>query len=218
MNSSVARGAERGRELWMYVRRMEEEETYFMSFSISTGFYLAWGALGVVWLVSSFFVKATARSTSSLVRMLQSLMMLAGYLLISGWAHLGWLDTEIWPQTMRVAESALAITCLGVFYAIWARLTLGRNWSAKPTVKQEHELIVRGPYALTRHPIYSGMLLASVGTALAVDAWRVLPGIALLLLAFAIKIRQEERLMSECFPDSYPGYRRRVKALLPWIV
>ena len=150
--------------------------------------------------------------------MLLGMMMLASYLLISGWLRLGWLDIEIWPQVMRVAEAGLAITCLGVLYAIWARLTLGRNWSGKPTVKQEHELIVHGPYALTRHPIYTGLLLAAAGTALAVDAWRVLPGMALQLIVFAIKIRQEERLMCECFPDSYPGYRRRVKALLPWIV
>lgn len=84
-------------------------------------------------------------------------------------------------------------------------------------VKQGHELVTRGPYALTRHPIYTGLLLATVGTAIAVDQVRVLPGLALVAIGLAIKIGQEERLMISAFPNAYPIYRTRVKALFPGI-
>ncbi|MDE2051140.1 MAG: isoprenylcysteine carboxylmethyltransferase family protein [Gammaproteobacteria bacterium] len=114
-------------------------------------------------------------------------------------------------------ESAIRMKrgILGCSFAIWARVALGSNWSGRPTVKAGHELVVSGPYALTRHPIYTGILIAAFGTALADLQWRRALGVLLVTLALLVKIRQEERLMIEAFPESYPGYQRRVKALIP---
>jgi protein-S-isoprenylcysteine O-methyltransferase Ste14 len=96
-------------------------------------------------------------------------------------------------------------------------LVLGTNWSRRVTVKADHELIVSGPYALTRHPIYTGILLGVAGTALAIGEWRCMAAFFLLLVAFLLKMRVEEQLMMLTFPATYPEYRRRVKALVPWL-
>jgi protein-S-isoprenylcysteine O-methyltransferase Ste14 len=186
-----------------------------MQFFFEAGFWIAWIVMYAVWLVAARLSKPAARTTSSAMRILQSTIFIAGFFLISGYGHLGQLSRSLWPQTLAVAVAGLAITFAGVAFAIWARLTLGSNWSGKPMVKQGHELIVSGPYALARHPIYTGMLLATVGTSIGVDQWRCVAGVALVLFAFAAKMRQEERLMNETFPDAYPAYRRRVKALIP---
>ncbi|MGB8259052.1 MAG: isoprenylcysteine carboxylmethyltransferase family protein [Terracidiphilus sp.] len=181
------------------------------------GFGIAWGTMMAVWLASAPFAKAKARDTSSTLRLVQGAMMLAGYVLIGGWGHLGWLSRPLWQQTWTVAWTGLGITCAGIVYAIWARLTLGSNWSAKPMVKHGHDLVVSGPYSLTRHPIYTGLLLAAAGTGLAVAEVRSAVGVATLLAAMLIKIRQEEQLMTETFPEAYPAYRLRVKALVPMV-
>ena len=186
-----------------------------MQLFISAAFWTAWGALCAVWFLAARFNKPVERTTSSVLRLLQSAIITTGYFLISGFGRLGWLSRSLWPQNTAVACAGLAITCAGVAFAIWARLTLGSNWSGKPMVKKGHELIVSGPYAYARHPIYTGMLFATLGTAIGVDQWRCVAGVALVLFAFAIKIRQEERLMLETFPDKYPDYRKRVKALIP---
>ena len=178
---------------------------------------VAWGTMMTVWLAGAPFSKPTARSTPTSTRLLQGAMMAAGYFLMSGWVEMGWLSRPLWTQTLTVAGVGLAVTCVGLGWAIWARLTLGSNWSAKPVVREAHELIMRGPYKLTRHPIYTGLLLAALGTSMAVDAVRCVAGMALLITAMLIKIRQEEQLMTETFPGQYPEYCRRVKALAPFI-
>lgn len=97
-------------------------------------------------------------------------------------------------------------------------MTLGANWSGRATVKAGHELIVRGPYALAHHPIYTGLLLALAETILALGRWRGLVGFAIVVAALAVKMRQEKRLMEQTFPTDYPAYRQRVKALIPGVL
>jgi protein-S-isoprenylcysteine O-methyltransferase Ste14 len=94
---------------------------------------------------------------------------------------------------------------------------IGRNWSGVVTVKQDHEMVRSGPYAIVRHPIYSGLLLAFLGTAVARGDWQALLAVPLVLVAFLRKIRLEERWMAEQFPRDYPAYRTRVPALVPFL-
>ena len=119
------------------------------------------------------------------------------------------------------AVSAAAIAGLGIpagiAFAVWARQYLGRNWSGTVTVKQDHELIRTGPYRLVRHPIYTGLLLAILGTAVAFGEWRGLLAFALLTGSLLLKLRVEERFMSESFPEPYARYRAEVPALIPCI-
>jgi protein-S-isoprenylcysteine O-methyltransferase Ste14 len=85
-------------------------------------------------------------------------------------------------------------------------------------LKQDHELIVRGPYSIVRHPIYTGLLLAFLGSALAIGQWRALLATAIVAISFWRKLRLEERWMRELFGDRYVNYMRRVKALVPWVL
>jgi protein-S-isoprenylcysteine O-methyltransferase Ste14 len=180
-------------------------------------FMLVWGAFGVIWLACAPFVKRRQRDTSNALRVVRSLVMIAGSALLTPIGNLGWLNRHLYATTLALAWTGLLLTVVGVVWAIWARLALGRNWSGNPMLKQDHELVVGGPYAITRHPIYSGLILAFLGSGLALCEYRSLLGLALLLGAILIKIRQEERLMIEAFPVQYPDYRRRVKALVPFL-
>jgi protein-S-isoprenylcysteine O-methyltransferase Ste14 len=112
----------------------------------------------------------------------------------------------------------LVLTMAGCGFAAWARLALGSNWSGTATIKENHELVVKGPYRLARHPIYSGILIACLGTTLAIGEWRCIVGLIVVSLGLALKVTQEERLMVATFPEAYPLYRRRVKALIPGLL
>lgn len=177
-----------------------------------------WLILGLVWLVGLAFTKRTVRAQTLGTRVLYLALILLGFSLLGfGRLSVGWLGLRWLPPGQGWEITGLAFTAAGCLFAIWARITLGGNWSGRATVKAGHELIVSGPYAVARHPIYTGLLLASVGTAMAFGEARCLLGLAVLLLAFAVKISQEERLMLETFPEAYPVYRRRVKALIPGV-
>jgi protein-S-isoprenylcysteine O-methyltransferase Ste14 len=106
----------------------------------------------------------------------------------------------------------------GCLFAIWARLILGANWSGTAKVKRGHELIVKGPYRFVRHPIYTGIITACIGTTLAIGEWRCIMGLIVVFLGLVLKMTQEERLMIATFPQAYPQYRRRVKALIPGLL
>ena len=186
---------------------------------LHTGFACAWGALAVVWIAGMPFSKRTARSASYASRLIMFGPLLVGYLLVV--LHViprDWLVLRLWPDTHAVQVAGLILTILGCGFAIWARITLGKNWSGLPKVRQEHELIVGGPYTLVRHPIYTGILLALAGTGLAADKSVFVLFWVLLTASYVVKMRQEERLMMETFPAAYPEYKLRVKALVPGII
>jgi protein-S-isoprenylcysteine O-methyltransferase Ste14 len=189
-----------------------------MTFDVSSAIGYTWEAVGVVWLASLPFSKRTVRAQNWGSRTLHLALALLGFMLLgSNYLRHGWLGVRFLPQSQILPWAGWVLTVAGCGLAIWARITLGSNWSGMATVKANHELIVSGPYALMRHPIYSGLLLGCVGTALAGGELRCIAGILLVGLAFAIKIGQEERLMMETFPRDYSLYRHRVKALLPGV-
>src|SRR3954462_8415938 len=127
----------------------------------------------------------------------------------------GIFSAALYPSLRTVAWTGVALVALGLAYAVWARLHLGKLWSARVTLKTEHRIIKTGPYAITRHPIYTGMLLALVGTVLVRDTVVGLIGFALIATGFVLKLRQEERMLTEHFGDDYRLYRREVSALIP---
>jgi protein-S-isoprenylcysteine O-methyltransferase Ste14 len=111
---------------------------------------------------------------------------------------------------------AVLFVC-GIALAVWARICLGRNWGMPMTRKDEPELVTAGPYALVRHPIYSGILLAVLGTALATDIYWLV-AFAVLGVYFIYSARVEERLMTSAFPATYPSYRAKTKMLIPFVL
>jgi len=131
--------------------------------------------------------------------------------------HRGWLAHRFLPHSNLVGATGLLLTFLGVAFAIWARLQLGGNWSGTVTVKHDHTLIRQGPYAVVRHPIYSGFLLGTLGVALIVGEYRCLLGVLVLFVGFLLKSRMEEHFMQEQFGGDYLTYQQQVKALIPFV-
>lgn len=190
-----------------------------MSLNVPAAVGYSWEALGLVWLVGLAFTKRTVRSQPSGPRIFYLALALLGFFLLgSDVFDAGWLGQRLLPADPPLQLAGLIVTIAGCLLAIWARVTLGSNWSGRATVKAGHELIVTGPYALARHPIYTGLLVASVGTGLVNGRIRSPLGLALIVLALTIKMSQEERLMEQTFPEAYPAYRRRVKALIPGVL
>lgn len=123
------------------------------------------------------------------------------------------LPFGVWPFWAGVV-----LTLGGLLVTVWARVHLGTNWSGTVTLKLEHELITSGPYGFVRHPIYSGLLLAFIGSALARAEWRGLLAVALAFWAFWRKLQIEEQWMRERFGGAYAEYARRVAALVPFVL
>ena len=171
----------------------------------------------ISWLSKDRPVK---RSQSTLSRALQIPFYLLGVVLIflSKLVPLPALDARLLPRSDILTVTATLLTVAGVAFAIRARALLGSNWSARATVKEGHELILSGPYRLVRHPIYTGLLVAFLGTALLRCSPRSLLGVAVFLGVFVWKIRIEERFLTAEFGESYLDYKRRVKALIPFVV
>jgi protein-S-isoprenylcysteine O-methyltransferase Ste14 len=120
------------------------------------------------------------------------------------------------PPNPMLPTLGTVLVAAGLGFAIWARAHLGRNWSARVTLKEDHSLIRTGPYGRVRHPIYTGMLLALAGTAIAIGEWRGLVAVALAVPAFVRKSRVEEDRMGQTFPE-YEQYRRETAALIPFV-
>ena len=178
-----------------------------------------WEVLGLVWLVGLVFTKRTVRRQPAGPRLFHLAVALSGFWLVgSNRFASGWLTTPFLPASSELEFAGLAVTIAGCAFAVWARLTLGGNWSGQATVKEGHELVTTGPYALARHPIYTGLVTAAVGTSIAVGEVRSILGLVLIVLAFIIKMSQEEHLMMQTFPEGYSRYRQRVKALIPGLL
>jgi protein-S-isoprenylcysteine O-methyltransferase Ste14 len=121
-------------------------------------------------------------------------------------------NTNVW-----LAGVGLVLLAAGLGFAIWARMHIGRNWGTPMTQKDEPELVTSGPYHLVRHPIYSGILVAAVGTAVALS-WLWLITVTLAGVYFVYSAKVEERYLTERFPDAYPGHKRSTKMLVPLIL
>jgi protein-S-isoprenylcysteine O-methyltransferase Ste14 len=190
-----------------------------MSFGILfTGVWVLWLAY---WGISALGVKHAVRVESALSRFGKySLPLIVAVLLLQDLPAFrgSFLDQRFAPDQRWIVWLGFILTLAGLAFSCWARVTLGRNWSGVVQLKQDHELIVRGPYSLVRHPIYTGILLAFFGTALAIGVWRALLALAIVALSFWRKLRLEERWMCELFGEQYRQYMQRVKALVPWLL
>ena len=175
--------------------------------------WLAWLAY---WVFAARDVKPVRRREPWASRLLTVALTIPVALLTAAPGQwLPWLSARFLPDTMIVDWAGLLMVTAGLALAVWARTHLGRNWSGTVTVKEDHELVRSGPYAIVRHPIYTGLLLAMLGTAIILGEWRGLSALCFLSAAFLLKLRREERFMAESFPDTYPGYRAQVPALVP---
>lgn len=182
---------------------------------------LCWLILVLFWIISAFSAKAVKERPSLGSRLATICLPIIFVLLVAGIGSFkpGWirLNERFLPDTLALRIMADVTVLIGLIVALWARTVLGGNWSASVTFKQDHELIVRGPYRFVRHPIYTGILLMILGTA--IISGRAVAFLALIIcfLVYWQKLRQEEALLTRHFPETYPGYKSRTKALIPFL-
>ena len=178
---------------------------------------LCWAVFVIYWGVSALNVKRTLERRSDWLRGAIIVIVVFGAALLR--ARFGRaVDPYLLPRTLPVRIIADVMAVAGVAILVWARTILGRNWSGAVTLKENHELIQHGPYAYVRHPIYSGLMLLGLATAVHYATLGGFVLLALVWVGFALKMRQEEQLMTEHFPDRYPAYRARVKAIVPFLL
>lgn len=185
-----------------------------------------WGdLLALLWLVVAFYWVLAARNAPK-ARTVEGLgprlassgiLLLSVDLLFGPSSPTGPLGARFVPSSMWLGTTGTMITAAGLTLAIWARRQLGSNWSAAIIIKVDHQLIRTGPYALIRHPIYSGILVAMLGTALVIGSYRGLVAVALLLGGLLWKARREERILGREFGEAFERYRERTGIWLPRI-
>jgi protein-S-isoprenylcysteine O-methyltransferase Ste14 len=171
---------------------------------------VTWAAFWLYWLIAAFSMKR-GRVPWSRDLGIRAVILVIVILLIRVRAFRHGLNADPWRAAL-----GLALLALGLGFAIWARVNIGRNWGTPMTQKNEPELVTSGPYRLVRHPIYSGMLVAGVGTALALSLFW-LTAVALAGIYFVYSATVEERYLTKTFPDVYPAYKTSTKMLVPFV-
>jgi protein-S-isoprenylcysteine O-methyltransferase Ste14 len=178
-----------------------------------------WLSWVVYWWVAARDVKSTAQRESLPSRLSHIVPLAIAVLLYSRQrVRTPLLAEHFLPSTEWSFWIGVLLTAGGLLFTVWARLHLGRNWSGSVTIKEGHELVTSGPYALVRHPIYTGLLLALLGSTLALGDLRAVLAFALAAGALWHKLRIEERWMRQQFGDAYQAYSRRVAALIPFVL
>jgi protein-S-isoprenylcysteine O-methyltransferase Ste14 len=178
--------------------------------------WLGWVAC---WCAMSLRVKPTLRQESPGSRLMHMVpLALSVWLLWQPGRMWPWLGMRILPRSAVLFWTSVALTLAGLLFCVWARVYLGRNWSGTVTLKEDHELVTGGPYRLVRHPIYTGLLLAVVGSAAARGNLAAAAAIVLTAAALWRKLRMEESWMREQFGAHYQSYSRRVAALIPFVL
>lgn len=179
------------------------------------GLVACWSAVALAWLAGAIYYESQAPAEQTRKAYASPLWISTAIMVTVSVAvpRTDWRSLTFYAPPARIL--GLAILLAATALTIWARLTLGAMWSAAPAVKQEHKLRTGGPYAVTRHPIYTGLLGMTVGSLLLAGAGRWIVAFPVYLAVLEFKIRIEERLMLAEFPDDYPRYRRRVPQLVP---
>jgi protein-S-isoprenylcysteine O-methyltransferase Ste14 len=174
-------------------------------------FAVGWGAFWLYWLAAALSMKRGHVPWSRELRIRAVIAVIVIVLIRLGAFRGHGLNTD----PLR-AGLGLVLFASGLAFAIWARIDIGRNWGTPMSQKDEPELVTSGPYHLVRHPIYSGILVAGLGTAVALSWWW-LSAVLLAGVYFVYSATVEERYLTKQFPDNYPAYKRATKMLLPFI-
>lgn len=177
---------------------------------------IPWYAFMIFWLLTALKLKTTKSTEPLAARVYTRLLLAAAFvLLFTDVLKSSPLGQRFLPNSPWIVVTGLVLTYVGSALAIWARWNIGSNWSSRVSLKFDHELIRSGPYARFRHPIYSGMLLAVIGTAMFIGQWRGLLAIVIVGVGHSWKAKREEALMLATFGEKYESYRQQTGFLLP---
>jgi protein-S-isoprenylcysteine O-methyltransferase Ste14 len=182
---------------------------------------LCWLIFGLFWIISAFSVKPAKERPHRGSHLAVICLSIIFFLFLAGISSFkpGWirLNTRFWPNTLALRIISDVMVLIGLIIALWARTVLGGNWSGLPTFRENHELIERGPYRFVRHPIYTGILLMILGTAIISGRGWAFLTLIICFLIYWQRLRQEEALLTKHFPETYPAYKARTKALIPFL-
>src|SRR6516162_1130318 len=173
---------------------------------------ICWAVFILYWFISAGWVKVAAEKESLWSSLSHRIPLGCSYVLLADFHLPPPLSLSMTPRAPWLRAAGACVCVVGLLVTLWARWTLGGNWSSAVTFKQDHELIRTGPYRLVRHPIYSGLLVMALGTALNFGQLRCWLAVPVMAAAFWIKLNQEEKLLLRHFPLEYPVYKRQVKA------
>jgi protein-S-isoprenylcysteine O-methyltransferase Ste14 len=174
---------------------------------------LLWIVVSLYWEVQARKASVDKKAESGVSRALHVFLVNAALLLL--FIPIPGLNCRWLPSGSIVADAGLSMEVAAVILAVWARRSLGANWSGRITIKVEHQLIRSGPYRFVRHPIYTAFLGMYAGTAIVSGEWHALLGLALAVLAYARKIRMEEANLAAHFRAEWIGYCGSTGSLLP---
>ena len=178
-----------------------------------------WLTFVIVWLLAAIWTKRSVYRESRGQRLRYTLPLVAAYFLLTNGGGMPYpLNLQVVPHTAIVAWAGMIFCAAGLGFAIWARVVIGRNWSGTITLKEDHQLMERGPYRLVRHPIYTGILSMFVATAIVLGHLAGSIGVVIVFASFWSKLIREEKVMLNQFPDKYAAYRQRVKRLIPSVL
>jgi protein-S-isoprenylcysteine O-methyltransferase Ste14 len=179
-----------------------------------------WAIWFAYWVVSAR--KRVRDTTASSVRretlaerFTYGAFMWMGFILLFWRGPLPYGDSRLWPFSAGLLAAGYALQIAGLGFTVWARLTLGNNWSGRIATGGNQQLVTDGPYRLVRHPIYSGLILAVAGLSLVLGTSRGIIGFVLATAGFFLKIRREEASVRRHFGRAYEEYARHVPALFP---
>lgn len=200
----------------------------FLGMWPQTAIYIPWDIWAVTWIAAALWSNRTVSRPEVGRELFYRIIALAGFVFLLGGNlryHNGELSWQNWPGFLGEARYAplpvswamVGLTFVGFAFAWWARIHLGRLWSGRITRKEGHHVVDTGPYAIVRHPIYTGILLSGIATAIALGAVHACIGAFLLIVGYWMKARIEESWLREQLgPADYDAYRQRVPMLVPF--
>jgi protein-S-isoprenylcysteine O-methyltransferase Ste14 len=191
-------------------------QTYPLALNVIS---FCWTLFAVIWLLAAFATKKTVYKESGAQRLRYIIPLLLGWFLLARGHRLSDpLNHRVIPHVDALAWIGAVLCVAGLIFCVWARFTLGRNWSGVVTLKGGHELITSGPYAFVRHPIYTGLLTMFVATVIVLGHIAGIIAMPFVIVSLWIKLRYEEKLMLQQFPVEYAAYQQRVKRLIPFVL
>lgn len=184
-------------------------------FTIAT---LIWAITGIYWIIAARNIKSARKKEAIRFRVFYMLFWVIPFALtFFSFIPGSWLYTRLFPKDRLIEWIAFSGVIAGLAFMIWSRVTLGRNWSGRIAIKENHQLITSGPYSLVRHPMYTGFILAFFFSVVLLGEMRGAVALGILLTGILMKIQLEEKFVREVFGQRYIVYSRQVKRLIPFI-
>lgn len=176
--------------------------------------WICWGIFVLVWMIGAIYNSYKAPATlQKYFRYDWLIATVLGWLILKYVPHHYWAFMTFHNSWLQVLGTALLV--VSTLFTLWARWELGKMWASIAAVKEDHKLVTDGPYRMTRHPIYSGVLGMMLGSTFSTGEGSIFLGFIVVLLVFLNRIRIEEQLMTRTFGDQYVQYKKRVPQLIP---